>query len=33
VKLENYEEAARLRDQIQRLRAAERRGHRPLGSA
>jgi hypothetical protein len=33
VKLENYEEAARLRDQIQRLRAADRRGPRPLGSA
>jgi hypothetical protein len=33
VKLENYEEAARLRDQIQRLLAADRRGPRPLGSA
>jgi hypothetical protein len=33
VMLAKYEEAARLRDQIQKLRAAERRGHRPLGSA
>ncbi len=33
VKLENYEEAARLRDQIQRLRDADSREHRPSGSA
>jgi UvrB/uvrC motif len=32
VKLENYEEAARIRDQIQRLRAGESREHRRLGS-
>jgi UvrB/uvrC motif len=32
VKLENYEEAARLRDQIRRLRAADPREPRPLGS-
>ncbi len=32
VKLENYEEAARIRDQIRRLRAGEPRGHRRLGS-
>lgn len=33
VKLENYEEAARLRDQIRRLKAADSREHRPLGSS
>lgn len=32
VKLENYEEAARIRDQIQRLKAADPREHRRLGS-
>ncbi len=32
VKLENYEEAARIRDQIRRLRAGESREHRRLGS-
>jgi hypothetical protein len=32
VKLENYEEAARIRDQIRGLRAGEPRGHRRLGS-
>jgi hypothetical protein len=32
VKLENYEEAARIRDQIRRLREGEPRGHRRLGS-
>jgi hypothetical protein len=31
VKLENYEEAARIRDQIRRLREGEPRGHRRLG--
>jgi hypothetical protein len=33
VKLENYEEAARIRDQIRRLRTGEARGHRWLGSS
>jgi protein-arginine kinase activator protein McsA len=32
VKLENYEEAARIRDQIRRLNAADPREHRRLGS-
>ena len=32
VKLEHYEEAARIRDQIHRLRAADPHEHRPLGS-
>ena len=32
VTLEHYEEAARIRDQIHRLRAADPREHRPLGS-
>jgi hypothetical protein len=32
VKLEHYEEAARIRDQILRLQAADARKHRPLGS-
>ena len=31
VALEDYEEAARIRDQIRRLRAADPREHRPTG--
>jgi hypothetical protein len=33
VTLENYEEAARIRDQIRRLQASDTRGHPRLGSS